>query len=102
MIHVVATVELQPGRRAPFLEEFQRVIPLVRAEAGCIEYGATVDVPADLPRQVPVRENVVTILEKWDDLAALRAHLVAPHMTTYREKVKDYVKSAVLQILTPA
>ena len=34
MIHVIATIEVQPGRRAAFLAEFHRIVPLVRAAAG--------------------------------------------------------------------
>ena len=35
-------------------------------------------------------------------LAALKAHLVAPHMVAYRPKVKEFVLSSKLQILEPA
>ena len=45
MIHVIATVQLAPGTRGPFLEEFRKVVPLVRAEDGCLEYGAAIDEP---------------------------------------------------------
>ena len=45
MIHVLATIEVTPGQRAAFLEQFHWVVPLVRAEEGCIEYGAAIDVP---------------------------------------------------------
>jgi quinol monooxygenase YgiN len=102
MIHVIATVELAPGRREQFLEEFHRLVPLVRAEAGCLEYGPAVDLPTDLPRQIAPRDNFVVILEKWESLGALRAHLVAPHMTTYRERVQGLVVGTELQILQPA
>jgi quinol monooxygenase YgiN len=37
MIHVIATIGLQKGQREAFLQEFRRVVPLVRAEAGCLE-----------------------------------------------------------------
>jgi quinol monooxygenase YgiN len=99
MIHVIATVEVVPGRRDEFLAEFRRVAPLVRAEAGCREYGPAVDVAAEIPRQIPPREDVVTIVEKWEDLDALRAHLAAPHMQDYRERVKGLVTRVQLQIL---
>ena len=102
MIHVLATVELQPGKREAFLAEFHRIVPLVRAEAGCIEYGPTVDLRTGIAVQVPVRDNVVTVVEKWESLEALRAHMAAPHMVQYRERVKDMVVKVVLQILEPA
>ncbi|HAB11390.1 MAG TPA: antibiotic biosynthesis monooxygenase, partial [Planctomycetaceae bacterium] len=39
MIFVLATIELAEGRRDDFLAAFQQVVPLVRAEEGCLEYG---------------------------------------------------------------
>jgi quinol monooxygenase YgiN len=102
MIHVLATVELANGKRPDFLTEFARVVPFVRAEKGCIEYGPAVDISSGIPMQAPVRENTVVIVEKWSDLEALKAHLIAPHMKTYRAAVKDIVKGMVVQILKPA
>src|SRR4051794_13791936 len=102
MIHVIATVELVAGQKEAFLAEFRKIVPLVRAEAGCLEYGPTVDVETGIPAQVPLRPHVVTIVEKWESLDALRAHLQAPHMLAYRPRVKDLVVSAQLQILQPA
>lgn len=102
MIHVIATIELNAGKREAFLAEFHKLVPQVRAEAGCLEYGPAVDVATDISAQVPLRENVVTVVEKWEDLPALKAHLVAPHMLDYRPRVKDFVKGTTLQILGPA
>lgn len=102
MIHVLATIELAQGRRAEFLKEFGALVPLVRDEDGCLEYGAALDVPTLLPAQPPVRDNVVVVIEKWRDLAALEAHLMAPHMLAYRVRVKEMVLGTALQILEPA
>lgn len=101
MIHVLATVEVAPGRREDFLREFRKVIPDVRREKGCIEYGPTVDMPTGIPVQNPPRENVVVIVERWATLDDLKAHLVAPHMKPYRAAVKDIVKAMQVQILEP-
>ncbi len=101
MIHVVATIEVEPGKRAEFLREFASLAPLVRAEAGCIEYGAAVDFPTGLAAQGPVRDEVVVVVEKWDSLPALQAHLVAPHMGAYRKRVQAIVSSTRLQVLEP-
>lgn len=102
MIHVIATIEVKAGQRQAFLAEFHGVVPLVKAEAGCMAYGPTVDVATGLPSQVPVRENVVTIVEQWTDLDALRTHLAAPHMAEYRVRVKDLIVRVQLQVLQPA
>jgi quinol monooxygenase YgiN len=101
MIHVIATIELAEGKRQAFLDEFHKLVPHVKAEAGCLEYGPAVDLLTDIGAQIPLRENVVTVIEKWTDLPALMAHLVAPHMQEYRPRVKEFVKSTKLQVLIP-
>lgn len=102
MIIVLATIELNPGTRDAFLAEFRSNLPAVRAEQGCIEYFPAIDFATSLPSQAPAREDVVVVVEKWESVAALEAHLIAPHMMTYRQRVKDYVKGTSLQILEPA
>ena len=101
MIHVIATIEVAEGKRDAVLAEFQRLVPLVRAEAGCLEYGPTIDVATNIAAQIPVRRDVVTVVEKWASLEALGAHLQAPHMVEYRGRVKDLVRGVKLQILQP-
>ena len=44
MINVVVLIQLKEGSRETFLHEFQKVVPLVRDEQGCVEYGPTIDV----------------------------------------------------------
>jgi quinol monooxygenase YgiN len=102
MIHVIATIETVPGKRDALLAEFHRIVPLVRAEPGCLEYGPTVDVASGLGAQVPLRENVVTIVEKWESVDALKAHSQASHVVEYRGRVKDLVVRTQLQVLRPA
>jgi quinol monooxygenase YgiN len=101
MIHVIATILLNPGVRAAFLVEFTRVTPLVRDEEGCIEYQATIDVPTTLALQDSPRDDVVIVVEKWASLDALYAHTKAPHMGDYRARVKDYVRGVTLQVMEP-
>ncbi len=102
MLHVIATIELAPGAREKFLEEFHRLVPEVRAEAGCIDYGPTVDFATNIPAQISLRSDVVTIIERWESLEHLEAHLIAPHMLTYRQRVKELVRGVTLQVLEPA
>lgn len=102
MIHVIATIQLQPGKRAEFLEHFHALAPEVRSEQGCIEYGPTIDVATNLPAQGAVRDDVVTVVEKWESIPSLEAHLIAPHMLAYRTRVKELVANVSLQVLEPA
>ena len=101
MIYVIATVEVVSGQREQFLDEFRRLVPHVLKEQGCIFYGPSVDLATGFPRQIPLRDNTVTIVESWDSLESLKAHMNAPHMAPYREKVKDIVVGTQLQVLTP-
>lgn len=98
MITVIATITCQPGRRAEYLAEFVKLVPEVLREAGCIEYGPTIDAQTDLPNQNRNDDRAV-IVEKWESVEALKAHLVAPHMMAFRPTVKDFVVGSELRIL---
>jgi len=102
MIYVIAEIELAEGSRDPFVTHFQANVPHVLAEDGCLEYAPTIDLQTELTAQPPARVNCVTVVEKWESLTALQAHLVAPHMVTYREKVKGMVVKTTLRVLHPA
>jgi quinol monooxygenase YgiN len=102
MIHVVANIEVVEGKRDAFLAEFHKLVPLVYAEAGCREYSPYVDEATSIPAQGGGRANVVTVLEKWRDVASLKAHLEARHMNEFRERVKELVVDVKLQILKQA
>lgn len=101
MIHVLALIEINPGHRNDFLAEFAQVAVLVRQEVGCIEYGAAVDTPTEIPVQNFLGENAVLIIEKWESVDHLKAHLVAQHMVDYRVRIKPFVQSVRLQVLEP-
>ena len=102
MIHVLATIETAPGRREDFLAAFHELVPDVRAEPGCLEYGPAVDLATSIADQPAVRENVVTVIEKWESVETLRKHLEAPHMARYRRTVKDIVLGISIRVLEPA
>lgn len=101
MLHVVARIELVPGARARFVDEFRRLEPLVRAEDGCLEYVGLVDASTGLAAQTPAGDDVLLVVEKWASDAALGAHLRAPHMAAYRERVAGLVVSTTVHVLRP-
>jgi quinol monooxygenase YgiN len=101
VIHVIATIQVNPGTRDTFLKEFLRLTPLVRAEVGCIEYGATIDATTPIAIQECAGGDTVIVIEKWASVEALQAHTQAPHMADYRERVKDLVKGVKLLITRP-
>ena len=101
MINVIASIRIQPGKRSDFLEIFKANVPRVREERGCIEYVPAVDIEAGFVPQ-SVDENVVTVIEKWESLDALRDHIHSEHMLAYKDRVKDMVEDMSLKILEEA
>jgi quinol monooxygenase YgiN len=101
-VYVVAEIEVKPGKRAEFIEIFKGNVPNVLAEDGCHFYDPVVDVETGIGAQGPLRDNVMTVVEKWSSLNALLVHLDAPHMATYREQVKDLVAGVTLKVMGPA
>jgi len=98
MIHVIASIQIKQGQVSRFLEIFTSNMPAVLKEKWCIEYVPAVDVPTDLPPQEK-NDHVVTVIEKWDSLEDLTAHMSAPHMLAYREKTKSLVEKISVKIL---
>ena len=99
MIHVIAIITAKPGQREALLRIFNANVPAVRAEAGCIEYGAAVDVEGADPA---FGADTFVVVEKWQSLAALKAHASAPHMAAYGQKTKDMVARRAVHVLTDA
>lgn len=101
MIHVIASIYIKEGGVSQFVEIFKANVPAVLAERGCIEYTPTLDVVTGIPPQ-ELNDNVVTIVEKWACVDDLKAHLAAPHMLAYQEKVKGLVEKVSIKVLEDA
>ncbi len=102
MIHVIAIITTHPGQRDTVLQAFRANVPAVRAEVGCIEYAAAVDLPNGPAFQAPCGPDCFMVIEKWESLDALKAHGVAPHMQAYGAKTRDLVANRAIHILQPA
>ena len=99
MVHVIAIITAHPGKRTQLLELFQAVVPVVREEQGCIEYGVAVDVPNADPAFGP---DTYVVVEKWESLATLKAHSVAPHMKAFGEGARNLIAKRAVHVLEPA
>ncbi len=102
MIHVIAVVTAKPGLRDTILTHFRANVPAVKAEDGCIEYGATVDADPTLPIQTQYGSDTFVVVEKWSSLETLKAHGAAPHMAAYAAKTREHIASRVIHIMQPA
>src|SRR4051794_3237625 len=71
MIVVVARLQAKPGHEAEVEEILRGLIPLTRAEAGCLSY------------HLHVQEGDPTsflFFEQWESDEALNTHLTTPHI----------------------
>lgn len=102
MIHVIAFLTAQPGQRAELLAAFNANVPAVRAEEGCIEYGAAVDAAGVPESKGSVGPDTFVVVEKWQDLAALQAHGRAPHQRAFAAATKALTAGVRICILDPA
>ena len=100
MIFVVATSVLKPGCRNAFIAAVKDNLAKVRAEAGCISYNLTGDFNSGFPVQEFCGEDTLVFVECWESIEHLKAHLAAPHMAEFKEKVKDLRISSTLKVLT--
>jgi quinol monooxygenase YgiN len=101
MIHVLAIITAKPGKRAEVLAAFHGIVPAVRKEEGCIEYGAAVDAEGLGSSQARLGPDTYAVVEKWASTAALSAHTKAPHLVEFRDKTKDLIASRVVHVLSP-
>ncbi|MBV7535889.1 antibiotic biosynthesis monooxygenase [Duganella sp. sic0402] len=84
---VVATITAKEGNEVVVREALQKIVPLSRAEAGCIRY----DLHVDLGNHASF-----VMLEAWRDQAVLTAHEATPH---FQELVATIGGKADVQII---
>ena len=80
MIHVLAVITAQPGKRAEVLKAFNANVPAVRAEKGCINYDLHVS---------PDDPGLLVFHENWESKADLDAHLASVHIDAFRAVAPD-------------
>jgi quinol monooxygenase YgiN len=102
MVHVIAVITAKPGQRESILTHFRANVPAVKAEKGCIEYGAAIDAEPALKFQTAYGPDTFLVVEKWESMDALKAHAATPHMAAYAAKTKDFIASRLIHILQPA
>jgi quinol monooxygenase YgiN len=102
MINVLAIITAKPGKRDEVLAAFRANVPAVKAEKGCVEYGAAVDAAGVGGFQTKFGDDTFVVIEKWETLDALKAHAGSPHMAAYGAKTKDLLASRVIHVLSPA
>ena len=98
MINVVTTVRVKKGKKVDFLKSFKDNLPKVKNESGVIEYFAATDIDSKIPIQ-NLDEDVIMILEKWDSLDSLHAHLKTAHMQKHLKQVESLIENVSIKVL---
>ncbi|MCI1034134.1 quinol monooxygenase YgiN [Raoultella sp. BIGb0149] len=102
MLTVIAEIRTRPGQhhRQAVLDQFAKTIPLVLQEEGCHGYTPMIDHAAGVSFQSTSPDSIVMV-ELWESVAHLEAHLQTPHMKAHGEAVKGDVLEVSIRILQP-
>ncbi len=76
MIIVEGSARIPEGAWEQAISAMEPMITASREEAGCIEYAYSRDL---------LDPNLLRIIERWKDKAALVRHFAEPHMAVFRE-----------------
>lgn len=100
MLTIIAEIRTKSAgqHRQNVLDAFQKIIPTVLAEDGCHGYEPLIDHKSNASFQTHEPDTIV-MLEKWESVANLEAHLTTPHMQAHHEAVKDDVIDVKIKIL---
>ena len=100
MLTVIADITVHAGavHKQNVLNAFAKIIPTVLQEQGCHVYQLLLDHDGGVDYQSR-DSHVITMLEHWQDMDALNAHLQTPHMQAYQAEVANDVVSMQVRIL---
>lgn len=99
-VYVLCRFDLKPDADiADYAAKTLGVMPAVRAESGCRMYTLLKDAATDWDRPMRFGERTMWMLEKWDSVDALKAHLATPHMKAFGPTVRDMRASSTFHVL---
>lgn len=99
-VYVLCRFDLKPDADiADYAAKTLGVVPTVRAEEGCSLYTLLKDADTDWDKPMKFGERTMFMLEKWDSVEALKAHLATPHMKAFGPTVRDMRTSSTFHVL---
>nr|WP_310522550.1 putative quinol monooxygenase [Polymorphobacter sp.] len=84
MIIVIARLEFEPDRLVAIEPALDAMMRATWEESGCLSYSMAIENRA---------EGICTIVERWEDEAALKSHFTAPHMAAFQTAIIGAVRS---------
>ena len=88
---IVANIHAHPDRIDLVKAELEKLIPITRDEAGCIQY--------DL-HQDNADPTHFMFFENWDSRELWQAHMKAPHLAAYQKAIEGAVAGFTLNEMT--
>ena len=80
MIIVEGSARIPEGAWDQAIAAMETMITASREEAGCVEYAYSRDL---------LDPNLLRIIERWQDKAALVSHFAEPHMAVFRAALAE-------------
>ena len=100
MIHVIAIITAKPGKRSELLTAFSKIVPLVHAEKGCVEYQPVTDADDAGDIQTALGPESFIVVEKWESMDDLKAHGASDHMVEYGNSAGHLVSDRTIHVLS--
>ena len=101
-VYVLCRFDLTPDADvAEYAGKTLSVVPTVRAEKGCRMYTLLKDAATDWDKPMRFGGRTMWMLEKWDSVEALKAHLETPHMKAFGPTVRQMRTSSTFHVLEP-
>ena len=102
-VYVLCRFDLKPDADiADYTGKTLAVVPTVRAEDGCRMYTLLRDAATDWDKPMRFGERTMWMLEKWDSVDALKAHLETPHMKAFGPSVRPMRAASTFHVLESA
>ncbi|HVO48828.1 MAG TPA: antibiotic biosynthesis monooxygenase family protein [Steroidobacteraceae bacterium] len=89
MIFVAGTLSIDPGVVRDFQNDVSAMLAKVRAERGCRHYSLLVE---------DAQSGLINVLEKWDNDAALVAHLGQPWIVEFFTRYIGHVRESTVKV----
>ena len=99
-VYVLCRFDLKPDTDvAGYAAKTLAVVPTVRREDGCRMYTLLKDAATDWDKPMRFGERTMWMLEQWDSVDALKAHLDTPHMKAFGPTVRPMRSASTFHVL---
>ncbi|MEM9144933.1 MAG: putative quinol monooxygenase [Pseudomonadota bacterium] len=88
---ILAQIAAVPGKEALVRSELEKLIPITRAEDGCLQYDLHVDT---------TKPGFFVFYENWASREQWQTHMNAPHLAAYMLATEGAVESFTLNEMT--